>query len=129
MLTNRLLPLSAKLVEDSFTGDGDLEASVPGWLQSKEAAEPESEEESYSCYSSKESTEEGDGGPSLTSTGRKKKRKGGKKDKDSSMFSVMANVMNKALEQRGKNNKAEVAMFADTLLKGMEKSKSSKKEV
>ena len=57
------------------------------------------------------------------------KRKGGKKDKDSGMFSVMAKVMNKALEQRGINNMAEVAMFAETLLKGMEKSKSTKRKV
>ena len=36
------------------------------------------------------------------------------------MFSVMAKEMKKALEQRGKNNMAEVALFAETLLKRME---------
>ena len=69
--------------------------------------------------SSNESAEGGEGGPSLTSTGRKEKKKGGKKEKDSGMFSVMAKEMKKALEQRGKNNMAEVALFAETLLKRM----------
>ena len=115
-------------MEDSFTGDDDLEASVKGWLQSKESADSESEEESSGSDSSRESAEEEEGGPSPTSKGRMEKRKGGKKDKDSGMFSVMAKVMNKALEQRGINNMAEVAMFAETLLKGMEKSKSTKRK-
>ena len=44
------------------------------------------------------------------------------------MFSVMAKEMKKALEQRGKNNMAEVALFAETLLKRMEKSKSTKRK-
>ena len=44
------------------------------------------------------------------------------------MFSVMAKVTNKALEQKGKNNIAEVAMFAETLIKGIEQSKSIKRK-
>ena len=40
----------------------------------------------------------------------------------------MAQVMSKALEQRGKNTMDKVTKFAETLLKGMEKSKSTKRE-
>ena len=38
----------------------------------------------------------------------------------------MAQVMSKAPEQRGKNTMEEVAMFTETLLNGMDKSKSMK---
>ena len=40
----------------------------------------------------------------------------------------MAQVMSKALEQRGKNTMDKVTKFAETLLEGMEKSKSTKRE-
>ena len=50
------------------------------------------------------------------------------KDRDSGIVSVIAQVMSKALEQRGKNTMYEVTMFAKTLLKGMEKSKSTKRK-
>ena len=50
------------------------------------------------------------------------------KDRDSGIVSVMAQVMSKALEQRGKNTMDEAAMFAETLLKGLEMSNRTKRK-
>ena len=48
-----------------------------------------------------ESFHEEDRGPSITSTGKKDKRKGRKKDRDSRIVTVMEQLMSKAVEQRG----------------------------
>ena len=44
------------------------------------------------------------------------------------MVTVLAQVMSKAMQQQGKSPLDFVARFADTLLKGMEKSKSTKRK-
>ena len=39
------------------------------------------------------------------------------------MVTVLAKVMSKAMQQQGKSTLDDVAMFADTFLRGLEKSK------
>ena len=76
---------------------------MPNWLQVKEAADTGSEDESSSSNSATESVEEEDGGPAITSTGKKDKRRGRKKDRDGGMVTVLAKVMSKAMQQQGKS--------------------------
>ena len=121
-------PKKTKPVENSFAEAEELEVSVPKWLQVKEAADTGSEDESSSSDSATESGEEEDGGPAITSTGKKDKRWGRKKDRDGGMVTVLAQVMSKAMQQQGKSTLDDVARFADTLLKGLKKSKSMKRK-
>ena len=87
--------------QESFTAAEDLEGSVSAWLQVKEAADSKSEDGSSGSESPVESAEEEERGPAITSTGKKDKRKGRKKDRDSGIVTVMEQLMSKAVEQRG----------------------------
>ena len=80
-------------MEESFTGAEDLEASVPDWLQVQEAADSESEDGSSDSDSPGESDEEEERGPAITST----VRKGRKKNRDSGIVTVVAQLMSKAM--------------------------------
>ena len=87
--------------------------SVPDWLQVKEAADTGSGDESSSSDSATESVEEKERGPAISSTGKKDKKKGWKKDRDSGMVTVLAQLMSKAMRQQGKSTLDDVARFSD----------------
>ena len=89
------LPLSVKQADDSFIKAEELRESVPDWLERAGATDSKNEEESSGSDSQGEMEE----GPSFTSTKKKKKRNGRRKDRGCGISPIWGKMMCKTLEQ------------------------------